>query len=145
MIDALTFTPKRFDELTTDELYDVLRLRAEVFVVEQDCPYQDLDGIDRRALHLLGTAGRGLVAYARWFNEGDVVWLGRIVTSPASRGTGAGSRLMDEALRRIGGPEVRMHAQAHLRDFYGRWGFERAGEPFLEDGIPHVLMVRQSS
>jgi len=144
----MRFLAKSFDELSSDELYDLLRLRAEVFVVEQECPYQDLDGLDREAVHLLGVEEGRVEAYARWYPEGDHVRLGRIVTSPRVRGRGHGRELVTEALRRIAaeqpGDPVLIHAQAYLEGFYRELGFETRGEPFDEDGIPHVGMVRRT-
>ena len=137
---------KRFRELSLDELYAILRLRAEVFVVEQACAYQDPDDLDREAVHLLGVEEGGLVAYARWYREGEHVRLGRIVTSPRVRRRGHGRRLVTETLRRIvdehPGVPVLVHAQAYLEDFYRAFGFERQGEAFEEDGIAHVAMFR---
>lgn len=142
----MRFLAKPFDGLSRDELYDVLRLRVEVFVVEQECPYQDLDGLDRAAIHLLGVEEGRVEAYARWYREGDHVRLGRIVTSPRVRGRGHGRELVEQALRRIAeerpGDPVLIHAQAHLERFYRELGFETFGKPFEEDGIPHVGMVR---
>lgn len=140
-----------FDELSPAELYALLRLRSLVFVVEQECPFLDLDGRDAAALHLLGLRkGEGeLVAYARIFAP-DAVFpeasIGRIVTHPQVRGTGAGKALMAEALRRLDalapGAPIRLCAQCYLEHFYGGFGFRPAAEPYLEDGIPHVEMVR---
>jgi len=142
----MEWAAKSFEELSREELYAILRLRSEVFVVEQECAYQDLDGLDRGAVHLLGVEESELVAYARWCREGELVRLGRIVTSPRVRGRGHGRRLVTEALRRIvdlhRGARVLIHAQAHLEGFYCELGFERRGEGFEEDGIPHVAMVR---
>lgn len=141
----MDFETKPFHELTLDELYDVLRLRSEVFVVEQECVYQDLDGLDRESTHLLGVEEGRIEACARWHPEGDQIRLGRIVTSPRVRGRGHGRRLMTEALRRIAdehpGAPVLIHAQARLEGFYRDFGFQTRGAPFDEDGIPHVLMV----
>jgi len=137
---------KRFDALEREELYDLLRLRAEVFVVEQACAYQDLDGGDQQATHLLGLEEGELAAYARWCHRGGQVRLSRIVTSPRVRGRGHGRRLVTEALRRIADEHpkvpVLIHAQAHLEGFYRSLGFRRRGDTFQEDGIPHVAMVR---
>lgn len=141
----MRFETKSFHELGPDALYDLLRLRAEVFVVEQACVYQDLDGLDRGATHLLGVEEGRLEAYARWRPEGDHVRLGRIVTGPRIRGRGHGRRLMREALRRIAAEHpqtpVLIHAQVRLEGFYRDLGFETRGAPFDEDGIPHVEMV----
>ncbi|MFE8729316.1 GNAT family N-acetyltransferase [Aeromonas hydrophila] len=141
---------KAWCELTTDELYDLLALRVEVFVVEQTCPFQDLDGLDRRdgVLHLLGWQDGALVAYARLMAPGVVkaqqVVIGRVVTAPEARGDGLGHRLMQQALQECArlwpGVSIYLGAQAHLQGFYGRHGFTAVGEPYLEDDIPHIGM-----
>ena len=136
------FACRTFAELTVPELYDALALRAAVFVVEQDCPYLDPDGIDRWSWHLLGYQDDRLVACARWFEEGGHVRLGRMVIAPDQRGQGLGQRALREALQRIGARTVIAHAQDHLRGFYGAAGFVAEGEVFQEDGIPHVVMRR---
>lgn len=142
---------KPFNELSLQQLYDLLALRAEVFVVEQDCPYQDLDGKDQQCLHILGTNADGsLVATARIVPAGlsyaDVA-LGRIVTSPKVRRTGAGKQLMtyslEEIIARYGAVPVVMSAQCYLLAFYGSFGFKPQGEEYLEDGIPHMHMRLQ--
>ena len=135
-----TWLEKRFDDLTPAELHACLALRAAVFVVEQDCPYQDPDPNDPRARHLMGLEGGNLVAYARWYAEGDVMRLGRIVTSPEVRGRGLGREVVREALHRLGRHVVLISAQDHLRAWYEDLGFVAEGPVFLEDGIPHVAM-----
>lgn len=148
----ISFECKSFNELTNSELYRVMYLRQEVFVVEQKCFYQDADGKDPQAWHLLGTDAEGdLVAYARIFPQGAVYAaypaIGRILTSMKVRGTGAGRILVAEAIRHCerlcGKLPIKIGAQAHLDRFYGEFGFRMVGEPFLEDGIPHIYMVRQ--
>lgn len=152
MLAAMTLTRWRcepFGGLTVDDLYDVLALRAEVFVVEQRCPYLDPDGTDRDAWHLLGRDAEGrLVAYARLFRPAvkcPEACIGRVVTAPAVRGRGLGRELLREALaalaRRCPGESVHLSAQAHLEAFYASFGFARVGEPYLEDNIPHVGMT----
>lgn len=140
------FVGRRFGELSRRELYDLLALRAEVFVVEQECAYLDPDGLDREASHLLGRLDRRLIACARWHRQGARVRLGRVATAREVRGRGIGRRTVEEALRRIAeehpATPVFVHAQAHLARFYESLGFAAAGEPFDEDGIPHVAMVR---
>jgi ElaA protein len=140
--------------LTLDALYALLQLRSRVFVVEQACPFLDADGDDDRAWHLLGWStgpdGRPLLAaYARLFAPGvkyAEASVGRVVTHPAARRTGAGRALMTEALARLGaiapGAPVRIGAQQYLERFYGSFGFVRDGDDYLEDDIVHVEMVR---
>lgn len=143
---------KSFADLTGTELYAALQLRNEVFVVEQNCVYQDCDGYDLRCRHLLGwgegAEGPYLGAYLRLVPPGlkyAEASIGRVVTSPRARGTGAGRQLVGEALAlldRAGEPAVRISAQAYLEKFYRGFGFEAVSEPYLEDGIPHVEMLR---
>ena len=141
-----------FDALSLTELYDLLQLRSEVFVVEQACVFQDMDGADAAALHLLGTSGSQLVAYARCFAAGmkfREASIGRIITRSALRGSGAGHRLVRHAIDSITqqwGPQaIRIGAQARLEHFYRQHGFEKTGEPYIEDGIPHIEMLRPPS
>ena len=136
-----------FDRLSLRELYALMALRQTVFVVEQRCAYLDADGRDPLAHHLLGWRDESLVAALRVFppdGEG-LVWLGRVVTSPAVRGTGLGRPLVREGLRRaeetFGFTPVRIGAQAHLERFYASVGFAVCGPGFMEDDIPHVPMI----
>jgi ElaA protein len=136
---------RSFDDLSVHELYAVMRLRSEVFVVEQNCVYLDPDGYDDRAMHLLGYADGELVAYARIFAPGikyEEASIGRVITSAAVRGTGAGQELMREAVARCAPGPIRIGAQQYLERFYGSFGFVRVSEPYDEDGIAHVEMVR---
>jgi len=137
-----------FGELSVDQLYDLLALRSEVFVVEQNCVFLDIDGLDRHTWHLLGMdeAGR-LLAYTRLIPPGlkapDAL-IGRVVTSPAARGGGTGRALMGESVaqceRLWPGHAITLHAQAHLERFYAGFGFRPVGQPYVEDGIPHIEM-----
>ncbi|MFT5644989.1 MAG: ElaA protein [Janthinobacterium sp.] len=138
-----------FDALTTAELYGVLQLRSEVFVLEQACIFQDMDGADAQAMHLLGTQQGALVAYARCFAAGAKfaeASIGRIVTAPSLRGHGAGHALLEKAIASLfwqwGAQAIRIGAQARLESFYRRHGFEKAGRSYLEDGIAHIEMYR---
>ena len=142
MHPRVSFVTKPFDSLTTRELHDLLQLRSLVFVVEQKCLYQDVDGKDPVSRHLLGFSGGRLVACSRWYWEGSQVVLGRIATHPETRGRGYGRTLVRKALKAIGTPSVRIHAQVYLENFYHELGFETHGDPFDEDGIPHLLMIR---
>lgn len=139
-----------FHAMSVAELYAVLQLRAAVFVVEQQCVFQDMDGLDPECHHLLGRdAGGQLLAYARLvprglaFTEASV---GRVVTAPAGRGRALGHALMAEAgtvLTNLWGPQpIRIGAQAHLEGFYGQHGFVTDSAEYMEDGIPHVEMLR---
>jgi ElaA protein len=133
---------RAFDELSLRELHDVFVLRAAVFVVEQDCPYLDLDGEDPAATHLLGMDGVTLVAYARIQETPEGPRIGRVVTARAARGRGLGHELMRACLGEVGARPSFLMAQDHLRAFYGAHGFVAVGDVFLEDGIPHVRMER---
>jgi ElaA protein len=138
----LTIEIRRFRELTLDELYALLRLRAEVFAVEQNSVYCDLDGHDQEGVHLLGRLDGDLVAYARWYLAADGWHLGRIVTAAHVRGLGYGKALVAEALRHLADVPVVLTAQTHLERFYGALGFARTGPDFILDGIPHLPMRR---
>lgn len=139
-----------YQNLTTDQLYQLLRLRAEVFVVEQNCVYQDLDDKDQQAIHLLGLTEDGrLAAYTRIVPKGvsypEYASIGRVITAPFARGKGLGRPLMRESLRVLfehyGKQTVKIGAQAHLGDYYTSLGFEAIGDIYDEDGIPHRAML----
>lgn len=143
----------RFAELSVAELYELLTMRQRVFVVEQNCPYLDCDGKDRSAIHLLGReAGGRLVAYARLLPPGasfTEASIGRVVTHPDVRRTGAGRALMLEAIARtreaFGPGPIRIGAQRYLERFYEEFGFRIASAPYDEDGIPHIEMLLPST
>lgn len=139
----------RFAELGVDNLYDALALRCRVFVLEQG-PYLDPDGLDRQSWHLLGRDADGpLQAYLRVVDPGGKFAEpspGRVITSPETRGTGLGRRLVAEGVARCQavwpGQGMRISAQLHLERFYGEFGFVRVGDPYDEDSIPHLQMWR---
>ncbi|MEZ4393583.1 MAG: GNAT family N-acetyltransferase [Polyangiales bacterium] len=145
----MEFVHRRWSALTIDELYAVLALRAEVFVVEQRCPYLDPDGGDPHASHLWipGEDGRPL-AYTRIFPPGardDCAVLGRVVSAPSVRGEGFGRTLVAEAVRRCEADfegDIALGAQKYLERFYASFGFARCGDDYLEDGIEHLPMRR---
>jgi len=146
----LTYLPVPYPALTIDQLYQLLRLRAEVFVVEQDCVYQDLDDKDQQAIHLLGLTEDGrLAAYTRILARGisyaDYASIGRVITAPFARGKGIGRPLMRESLKVLfgnyGEQTVKISAQAHLNKYYQSVGFEGIGDIYDEDGIPHRAML----
>ncbi|PIE17089.1 MAG: GNAT family N-acetyltransferase [Proteobacteria bacterium] len=143
---------KHFDELTTAELYGLIQLRERVFVVEQDCVYLDCDGLDREARHVFATREGAVVACARILAPGvvgDEPAIGRVVTAPAVRGQKLGWELMERAvsgcLRAHGELPIRVSAQSHLEAFYRSLGFIPRGKAYLEDGIPHLEMIRPGS
>ena len=147
---TLTWTTKPFDALTLTELYALLQLRSEVFVVEQACAFQDIDGQDQAATHLLGYTETGeLAAYTRLFNAGisyPEASIGRVVTSPKFRRFGLGRELLRQsiaAVETLFGPQpIQIGAQLYLKEFYESFGFQQHGEGYLEDGIPHIHMIR---
>ncbi|WP_231920348.1 GNAT family N-acetyltransferase [Microlunatus soli] len=134
----------RGHEITAAQLYPLLRLRVDVFVVEQDCPYPELDGRDLSAetMHLWCQGDDGPIGYLRVLRDGDGFRIGRVCTAKAARGTGVGARLMTSALATCSDAELVLDAQTYARDFYARFGFVAEGEPFLEDGIEHITMRR---
>ncbi len=141
---------KSFQELNTEELYEILALRAEVFVVEQQCAYQDLDGKDSTALHILGYNDGSLVAYARIFKAGDYfkeASIGRIVVKPTHRTFGFGRQIViasEEAIRDcFHSNRIKLSAQSYLGKFYSDMGYSKQGEEYLEDGIPHIAMIKE--
>ncbi|SNY94986.1 GNAT family N-acetyltransferase [Flagellimonas pacifica] len=141
---------KTFQELTTTELYQILQLRSEVFVVEQDCVYQDIDGKDEKALHVMGTKKGVIVAYTRMFRPGDYFKnpsIGRVVVAKEERKYGYGKVIMqasiDEMSKRFPKNTIELSAQTYLLKFYNGLGFVAQGEEYLEDGIPHVRMVKK--
>jgi ElaA protein len=145
----MDWTWQRFEDLGADGLYDALQLRCRVFILEQG-PYLDPDGLDRHAWHLLGRDAAGtLLAYLRIVDAGHKYFepsIGRVITAPEVRGSGAGRALMAEGVagcaRFWPGRPVRISAQARLERFYKDFGFMREGDDYLEDGIPHVAMLR---
>ncbi len=140
---------KTFDELITKELYQILRLRSAVFVVEQDCVYQDVDNKDQKALHVIGVKEGEIVAYTRIFKPGDYfdnVSIGRVVVAQDQRKYGLGKQIMQASLtaikERFPNKPIEISAQSYLLKFYTELGFNVFGEEYLEDGIPHRRMLR---
>jgi ElaA protein len=140
---------KRFEALSTAELYNLLQLRAEVFVVEQNCVYQDIDGKDEKALHLIGEDNGQVVAYTRLFKPNDYfdqASIGRVVVKQAYRDKKLGHILMQEAIRAIQSgfneTKITISAQLYLKKFYESHGFIQTSETYLEDDIPHIEMKR---
>jgi len=143
----IEWVKKKWSDISLEELYSVLRLRSEVFVVEQDCVYQDIDNKDQIAIHLLGYINKELIAYSRLFNEGDYfkeTSFGRAIIKKENRGQGYGDELIKESIKTIknyyGNKKVKISAQAHLKSFYSKHAFIAKGKEYLEDGIPHVSM-----
>lgn len=147
----ITWTTKTFAELTTDELYNLLRLRNEVFIVEQNCPFPDLDGKDRECQHILGCVARTneLIAYTRLMPPGlayQHASIGRVVTSAIARRSGQGRVLMQRSIEEIerlyGLVPIEIGAQLYLEKFYESFGFRQIGAGYLEDEIQHIHMLR---
>ena len=145
----LQFKIKRFNELSASELYQLLQLRSEVFVVEQNCVYQDIDGKDEKALHLLGEIDNKVVAYSRIFKPKDYfenASIGRVAIAEKYRAQKWGHQLMQEAISGIetnfGAQPITISAQLYLKKFYESHGFVQIGETYLEDGIPHIEMLK---
>lgn len=141
---------KRFDELTLAELYEVIRLRIDVFVVEQECPYHELDGLDEKACHLLGYENGELVAYSRLFSRGIVAEqasIGRVLVKESVRNLGYGQVLLAESIRQmeetLEEKTILIHAQLYLKRFYQSFQFEKVSESYDLDGIPHIDMIRK--
>lgn len=144
----LTWIFKKFDELSTAELYAVMQLRNEVFVVEQNCVYQDADNKDQSSMHLCGWDETKLVAYTRIMPPGisyTEASIGRVVTSPAYRACGAGRQLMKESISytfsQFNCTQIKIGAQVYLTKFYQSLGFVQSSIEYLEDGIPHIEMI----
>ena len=138
---------KEWAELSTREVENIFSLRSEVFVVEQDCVYQDIDSKDQKAKHVLGKKENDIVAYARIFKPGDYfkeASFGRAVVKKTERGKGVGDELVKNCLEIITEEEIKISAQSYLKGFYGKHGFKSEGNEYLEDGIPHTAMfIRQ--
>jgi len=145
----MNFEIKAFDSLSLHEFHDLVALRIQVFVIEQNCPYQDLDGKDKKSFHLIGRDKEGAIkSTARILPAGisyPEVAIGRVVVDPSERGTGAGHELMRSCMEFIenqfGKVPVRLSAQSHLEKFYMHHQFVSNGKEYLEDGIPHVEML----
>ncbi len=140
----MTLVSKFFDELTTTELYEILRARSEIFVVEQNCIYQDLDRKDYQSLHIFYEDNGKVLAYLRaFYKEKDIVQMGRVLT--LHHGTGLGGKLLKEGIEQIRTKltpkSIYIEAQCYATGYYAREGFKICSDEFLEDGIPHVQMM----
>ena len=139
---------KKYQELSTEELYAILQLRSEVFVVEQNCVYQDIDGKDEKALHVIGVKNSEIVAYTRCFKPGDyfnIASIGRVVVRKDQRGKGLAHQIMKRSveviINKYNTKTMKVSAQTYLKDFYESHEFFQEGEAYLEDGIPHIAMI----
>ncbi|MCF6224212.1 MAG: GNAT family N-acetyltransferase [Flavobacteriaceae bacterium] len=149
----MQWTIKKYDKLTTNEFHNILQLRIEVFVVEQNCPYSELDGKDKIAYHFFAFAEENpdqIIAYTRIFKPGDYykkAAIGRVVVHPNFRKDGLGYELMVKSISQIkklfNTDEIKIGAQTYLRKFYNSLGFKKQGEDYIEDGIPHIYMIKK--
>ena len=146
----LRWVTKTFAELTVNELYDLLKLRSEVFVVEQKCIFLDIDNNDQKAYHTIGYLGEEIIATTRLFDK-NIMYdgyqsIGRVVTAPKHRGLSIGKALMQysiqECERLFGKGPIKIGAQLYLKKFYNEQGFEQSGEVYIEDEIDHIPMIR---
>ena len=140
---------KTFSELTTTELYGILQLRSEVFVVEQDCVYQDVDDKDQKALHVFGLKNGKIIAYTRIFKPGDYfskASIGRVVVKKNERKYKYGHVILKASIKAIkdfyNETTIKISAQTYLKSFYESHGFQKVDEEYLEDGIPHIAMIK---
>ena len=145
-MDALTTRDAATADLDATTLYNILRLRVDVFVVEQECVYPELDGRDLEpgARQLWVEADGAVIATLRVLDDGAELRIGRVATAPSARSGGHGRRLMERALELAGDRDVVLDAQSYLQGWYERFGFVRVGDEFVEDGIPHVPMRRSA-
>lgn len=146
----INFQIKTFQELTTTELYKILQLRAEVFIVEQNCVYQDVDFKDQKAIHILGFKNNKIIAYTRIFKPGDYfnnASIGRVVVAENERKFGYGHHLVKASITAIKNnfkvDKITISAQKYLKFFYENHQFKQAGNEYLEDGIPHIKMNKR--
>ena len=141
---------KKFDELSTKELYEILRVRAKLFVVDQTCVYQDVDGLDYDSIHVIGCNDKNIMAYLRIFMKDvskNMVQIGRVLTMERGKGFGeeilrAGIRVAKEIMK---AEKIYIEAQCYAIGFYEKVGFQVTSDEFLEDGIPHVEMILELS
>jgi len=145
---SFVFRYLTIEQLNARQLHQILQVRQEVFVVEQECAYQDCDDIDLTAIHVLGVKGHQLRSYCRVYTEADSVHIGRVLVTKAFRKAGVAKKMMADVLgyifRHFSHHQViKLSAQSHLIPFYSEFGFVSVGTPYIEDGIPHQYMVRQ--
>jgi len=151
MQNLLKWENKKLEDIKALELHNIFKLRSEIFVVEQDCVYLDIDGKDHKAIHIIASMEDKIIAYARIFKSGDyfdTASIGRVAVDMDYRKYGYGHVLIEESIKAInnifGEKEIKISAQKHLTKFYSKHGFVQVGEEYLEDGIPHVGMIISS-
>jgi len=145
----LKIITKSFSDLSINELYDILQLRAEVFIVEQNCVYQDIDSKDKKALHIIGLKNDKIIAYTRIFKSGDYfseASIGRVVVKQQERKYGYGHQILKASIKAIETnfktTVIKISAQTYLKKFYETHGFKQVSEEYLEDNIPHIAMIK---
>ncbi|MGB3467374.1 MAG: GNAT family N-acetyltransferase [Cyclobacteriaceae bacterium] len=148
--NALNWTVRKLEDIKSLQLYDILKLRADVFVVEQECIYPDIDGKDVKALHVIGTKDSEVIAYTRIFDSGEyfeMPSIGRVVVKESERKHKYGHELIRQSIEAInnyyGSQSIKISAQVYLTKFYETHDFRAIGTEYLEDGIPHVAMIRK--
>ncbi len=147
----MNWITKSFDALSANELYNILRLRSEIFVVEQNCIYQDIDNKDQKAFHFFTEKKGKIIAYTRLFKPGDYykeAAIGRVIVCNTCRGTGLGHKLIEQSIiktRELFGENrsIKIGAQTYLKSFYEKHGFKKISKKYLEDGIPHIHMLNK--
>jgi ElaA protein len=150
-MEKITWETKSFKDLTIDEFFEIIHLRTAIFVVEQNCPYQEVDEKDRKSFHIYGTTEKGeMVAVSRIVPKGisyDEISIGRVALKKEYRGMGIADEMMIESLKfiesHLGKQSIRISAQQYLLNYYNKHGFKQVGEMYLEDNIPHIEMISQ--
>jgi ElaA protein len=151
-MEKVNWTTKHFKDLSVDEYFEILHLRTAIFVVEQDCPYQEVDEKDRKSYHLFGKSENGeVIAVTRILPKGisyNEISIGRVALKKEYRGKGIAGELMKESLmfieKQFGKEDIRISAQTYLFNYYSKFGFQSVGEEYLEDNIPHIEMLRKN-
>ena len=145
-MSIVNFEVKKFNEIDNKTLHNIFLIRSEVFIIEQNCVYQDIDGKDIRSIHIIGKIKDEIIAYSRIMNLGnDFCSIGRVLVKKASRKNGLGTKLMKktivEATKGFNKKKIKISAQKYLKGFYTNLGFKHTGKSYLEDGIPHIEMT----
>ncbi|MCF6348860.1 MAG: GNAT family N-acetyltransferase [Flavobacteriaceae bacterium] len=149
----MTWLVKKFNEISLNELYDILQLRINVFIVEQNCPYPELDNKDKKAFHLFSKdKNANIIAYTRIFKPGDYykeVAFGRVVVHKDFRNQKLGYKLIEQTINKIeqlfGNTPIKIGAQTYLKEFYESFDFQQVGKEYIEDGIPHIYMIKAAN
>ena len=142
----MNFEVKKFHEIDNKTLHNIFLIRSEVFIIEQNCIYQDIDGKDIKSIHIIGKIKEEIIAYSRLMNlSNDFCSIGRVLVKKSSRKNGFGTKLMKktiaEARKEFNKKKIKISAQKYLKEFYKNLGFKHTGKSYLEDGIPHIEMT----